>query len=136
MTFVLKANEPTVLEQGGFERLGDIEAAADMVRPMLALYVGGMGARGKNFYNDYAVRLGYEGSAAAIQDLYLGGKKAEAAATVPDRLVDTVALVGPPARIRDRLEAWKAAAKRGSVGTMILKTDDVAALRLVADCVL
>jgi F420-dependent oxidoreductase-like protein len=114
----------------------DLEQCRQPVREWLALYVGGMGARGRNFYNDYAVRLGYEGEAAAIQDLYLGGKKTEAAAAVPDRLVDSVALLGPPARIRDRLEAWKAAARRGSVGTLILKAADVAALRLAAECVL
>jgi F420-dependent oxidoreductase-like protein len=114
----------------------DLDKCRQPVKEWLALYIGGMGARGKNFYNDYAVRLGYEGQAAAIQDLYLGGKKTEAAAAVPDHLVDSVALVGPPARIRDRLDAWKAAARRGSVGTMILKTDDVVALKLVAECVL
>jgi F420-dependent oxidoreductase-like protein len=113
----------------------DLALCRQPVKEWLALYIGGMGARGKNFYNDYAVRMGYEGAAATIQDLYLGGKKAEAAAAVPDRLVDTVSLVGPAARIRDRLEAWKAAAKRGSVGTMILTKADVAALRLVAECV-
>jgi len=64
------------------------------------------------------------------------GKKAEAAAAVPDRLVDAVALVGPPARIRDRLQVWKAAGQRGSVGTMILMKADIAALRLVAESVL
>ena len=95
-----------------------------------------MGARGKNFYNDYAVRLGFEAAAAAIQDFYLGGKKVEAAAAVPDKLVDAVALVGPAARIRERLDAWQAAGRRGSVGTMILKKADAAALRLVAECVL
>ena len=114
----------------------DLDKCRQPVREWLALYIGGMGARGKNFYNDYAVRLGYEGQAAAIQDLYLSGKKTEAAAAVPDRLVDAVALVGPPARIRDRLDAWKAAARQGSVGTMILMKADIAALRLVAECVL
>jgi F420-dependent oxidoreductase-like protein len=114
----------------------DLDACRQPVKEWLALYVGGMGARGKNFYNDYAVRLGYEAEAAAIQDLYLGGKRLEAAAAVPDRLVDSVALLGPPARIRDRLDAWKAAARRGSLGTMILTKADVAALRLVAEHVL
>jgi F420-dependent oxidoreductase-like protein len=114
----------------------DLDRCRQPVKDWLALYIGGMGARGKNFYNDYAVRLGFEAAAATIQDLYLGGKKAEAAAAVPDRLVDSVALVGSPARIRDRLEAWKAAARRGRVGTMILMKADVAALRLVAECVL
>ena len=111
----------------------DLDRCRQPVREWLALYVGGMGARDKNFYNDYAARLGYEGAARTIQDLYLGGNKTEAAAAVPDRLVDSVALLGPPARIRDRLEAWKAAARRGSVGTMILKTVDAAALRVVAE---
>src|SRR5262245_4624449 len=114
----------------------DLDACRQPVKEWLALYIGGMGARGKNFYNDYAVRLGYEGEAAAIQDLYLGGKKAEAAAAVPDRLVDSVALIGPAARIRDRIEAWKAASRRGNVGTMILMKADITALRLVAESVL
>ena len=114
----------------------DIKACRQPVKDWLALYVGGMGARGKNFYNDYAVRLGYAAEAAAIQDLYLAGKKAEAAAAVPDRLVDAVALVGSPARIRDRLQVWKAAGQRGSVGTMILAKADIAGLRLVAESVL
>ena len=114
----------------------DLATCRQPVKDWLALYVGGMGARGKNFYNDYAVRLGYAAEAAAIQDLYLAGKKAEAAAAVPDRLVDAVALVGPAARIRDRLQVWKAAGRRGSVGTMILAKADIAGLRLVAESVL
>jgi len=114
----------------------DLEACRQPVKEWLALYVGGMGARGKNFYNDYAVRLGYEAEAARIQDLYLAGKKPEAAAAVPDALVDAVALVGPAARVRDRIAVWKAAAQRGSVGTMILMKADAAALRLAAECAL
>jgi len=114
----------------------DLERCRQPVREWLALYVGGMGARGRNFYNDYCVRLGYEAEAARIQDLYLGGKKAEAAAQVPDSLVDAVALVGPPARIRERLDVWKAAGEAGSVGTLILMQADAAALRLVAEHVL
>ncbi len=78
------------------------------VKGMLALYIGGMGARRKNFYNDYATRLGYEEAAVKIQDLYLDGKKQEAMAQVPDRLVDEIALVGPRERIVERLAAWKA----------------------------
>lgn len=78
------------------------------VKGMLALYIGGMGARRKNFYNDYARRLGYEEAAVKIQDLYLDGKKQEAMAQVPDRLVDEIALVGPRERIVERLAAWKA----------------------------
>jgi F420-dependent oxidoreductase-like protein len=78
-------------------------------RPMLALYIGGMGARGKNFYNDLAIRYGYEKEAATIQDLYLSGKKAEAAAAVPDDLVRDTALVGPLGYVRDRVEVFRAA---------------------------
>jgi F420-dependent oxidoreductase-like protein len=96
----------------------DIEACRDQVRPMLALYIGGMGARGRNFYYDLACRYGFEAEASRIQDRYLDGKKAEAAEAVPDALVDEVSLVGPLPRIVDRLEAWKAS----RVGTLILAT--------------
>lgn len=114
----------------------DVDACRRPVREWLALYVGGMGARGKNFYNDYAARLGYATEAARIQDLYLAGEKAQAAAAVPDRLVDTVALVGPADAVRDRLEVWKTAARRGGLGTMILFKPSFDALRLVAQAVL
>ena len=114
----------------------DLAACRQPVKEWLALYVGGMGARGKNFYNDYVARMGYASEAAKIQDVFLGGKKAEAAAAVPDKLVDTVALVGPPARIRERLQVWKAAGERGSVGTLILMKTNSAGLRLVAEGVL
>lgn len=96
----------------------DVEACRDMLRPMFALYVGGMGARGRNFYFDLACRYGFEAQATQIQDLYLDGKKAEAAAMVPDALVDECALVGPIDRITDRLQAWK----ESRVGTLILGT--------------
>jgi alkanesulfonate monooxygenase SsuD/methylene tetrahydromethanopterin reductase-like flavin-dependent oxidoreductase (luciferase family) len=99
---------------------------------MLSLYIGGMGARGKNFYNDYAVRLGFEEAAVKIQDLYLDGKKAEAAAAVPDELVDATALVGPRERIAERLEAWK----DSSVDTMLIGSGQVDALRTLAELVL
>ena len=78
-----------------------------MLKPMLALYIGGMGAKGKNFYNSLAQRYGYEEAAAKIQELYLSGMKGEAAMTVPDELVDEIALVGPKERIAERLEAWR-----------------------------
>src|SRR5215468_7787365 len=84
-----------------------VEAAADMYRPMLALYIGGMGAREVNFHNNVFARMGYEGEAKLIQDLYLDGKKAEAAAAVPTQLVEDVALVGPKEKIRDDLEVWR-----------------------------
>jgi len=98
----------------------DLEACRTPIKSHMALYIGGMGARGKNFYNDYAKRLGYEEAAVKIQDLYLDGKKAEAAAAVPDDLVDDVALVGPEARIRDRLQIWKEAGKQRHVGSMLI----------------
>jgi len=85
----------------------DIEAAADFYRPTLALYVGGMGARAANFHYDVIARLGYEGECAKIQQLYLEGKKREAMAAVPTKMVQDVALVGPLAKIKDELPVWK-----------------------------
>ncbi|MBX6373251.1 MAG: LLM class F420-dependent oxidoreductase [Acetobacteraceae bacterium] len=114
----------------------DVQACRDAIKPELALYIGGMGARSKNFYNDYVARLGYEAAAAVIQDLYLDGKKKEAAAAVPDALCDELALLGPPERIRDRLQAWKAIAKEGKVGTLVLTGATPEALRVVAEAVL
>ena len=111
----------------------DLEACRNEVKSYLALYVGGMGARGRNFYNDYAKRLGYEAAAVEIQDLFLDGKRREAAAAVPDALVDDLALVGPRDRIRDRLGAWKAAAAQGRVTTLIAKEPSAAAVRLLAE---
>ncbi|WP_341249974.1 LLM class F420-dependent oxidoreductase [Euzebya pacifica] len=96
----------------------DVAACRDMLRPMFALYIGGMGAKGKNFYYNLACRYGFEEAATQIQDLYLEGKKGEATALVPDALVDECALVGPMDRIVDRLEAWK----ESRVGTLILGT--------------
>src|SRR3989442_250328 len=81
----------------------DVTACRQPVKAKLALYVGGMGARGRNFYNDVARRYGYEEAARTIQDLYLEGRKAEAEAAVPDALVDEVAVCGPRERIRERL---------------------------------
>ena len=85
----------------------DLAKCRDALRPGLALYIGGMGARSANFYNDLARRMGYEAEAAEIQDLFLAGKRQEAAAAVPDALIDEISLVGPPERIRDRLQAWQ-----------------------------
>src|ERR671922_3043381 len=87
----------------------DVAACRAVVKPRVALYVGGMGARGRNFYNDIARRYGYEDAAKRIQDLYLGGRKDEAAAAVPDALVDEVALCGPRERIREQLAEWTSA---------------------------
>ncbi len=107
----------------------DVDACRDRLRPTIALYVGGMGGRGSNFYNDLVSRYGYEAEAVLIQDLFLGGHQREAVAAVPDGLVDDVALAGPPARIHDRMAAWREA----GVATLIARTDDVAALRTLAE---
>ena len=110
----------------------DLDAAYDSLRPWLALYIGGMGAKGKNFYHDFATRLGYGEAADKIQDLYLSGKQTEACAEVPNKLLDEVALVGSRDRIRDRLGAWKEAGKKGHVGTMLLGVHDAEVLELFA----
>ena len=110
----------------------DAARCREAVKPRLALYVGGMGARGKNFYNELVRRYGYEEAAGTIQDLYLSGRKAEAAAAVPDALVDEVALCGPRERIREHLSKWKAA----GVTTLICATADVEAVRTMAELAL
>jgi F420-dependent oxidoreductase-like protein len=111
----------------------DLDAAFDSLRPWLALYIGGMGAKGKNFYNDYATRLGYGDAAEKIQDLYLTGQKAEAEAQVPNELLDEVALVGPKDRIRERLSRWKDAGSRNEVGSMLIGAADPAVLEVIAE---
>ena len=110
----------------------DLDRCRMPVKGMLALYIGGMGARGKNFYTDYAKRLGYERAAVEIQDLYLAGEKAEAMAKVPNELVDSIALLGPKERIRDRLEAWKAT----PVKTLLVSASQPEALRTLAEIAL
>ncbi|MGV9747095.1 LLM class F420-dependent oxidoreductase [Rhodococcus zopfii] len=84
----------------------DVDHMLEWVKPHLALYIGGMGAKGKNFYNDLAVRYGFAEEAEAIQDLYLAGKKQEAAAAVPDELVRAVSLIGPEGYVRERVAAF------------------------------
>ncbi|MFM8395418.1 MAG: LLM class F420-dependent oxidoreductase [Acidobacteriota bacterium] len=110
----------------------DLELCRNMVKPFIALYVGGMGARDKNFYFNLACRYGYEEAANQIQDLYLTGRKGEAALAVPDQFVDEVALCGPRERVAERLSAWKDC----GIGTMICGTWDVNALRTMAELVL
>ena len=85
----------------------DLERAADLVRPTLALYIGGMGARGVNFHHEVFVRMGYEAEAKKIQDFYLAGDRKSAIAAVPTRLVEDVALIGPWAKIVDEIQRWK-----------------------------
>jgi len=110
----------------------DVQALRDSLKPYLALYVGGMGAKGKNFYNALVRRYGWEEDAERIQELYLSGKQREAIAAVPDALVDAVALVGPKERIRDRLEAWR----ETPVTTLIVGASDPKALQTLAELVL
>jgi len=114
----------------------DVAACRDRLRPGLALYIGGMGARGCNFYNDLCRRMGYEAAAAAIQDHFLAGRRNEAAAAVPDALIDEISLVGPPARIKERLQAWQELAEESWVGSLVLAGADAEAMRVVAEAVL
>jgi F420-dependent oxidoreductase-like protein len=93
----------------------DIETARNLMRPALALYVGGMGSREQNFYNALVCEYGFEQAAAEIQDLYLDGKREEAGAAVPDALIDLVSLVGPRAQVAERLAAYRDA----GVGTLL-----------------
>ncbi len=109
----------------------DLEAAAGFYRPMLALYIGGMGAKEVNFHNEVFVRMGYVDEARHIQTLYLEGRKEEAAAAVPLQLVQDVALIGPKEKIRDDLEQWRESA----VTTMIV-SGPPAQLGAIADLVL
>jgi F420-dependent oxidoreductase-like protein len=109
----------------------DVEAAADALRPMYALYFGGMGAKGTNFHANVAIRMGYEAEVARIQELYLGGHKDEAAAAVPTRLLEQLTLIGPADKIRHDLEPW-----RESLVTTLLVGGDPATLRIAAELVL
>ncbi len=110
----------------------DIDRARLEAKPILALYIGGMGAKGKNFYNDLARRYGYEEAAEHIQDLYLDGKKMQAMTAVPDDLVDELSLVGSRERIADRLDAWRAA----GVTSLLINSSDPKTLRTLAELVL
>ena len=111
----------------------DLDAAYDALRPWLALYIGGMGAKDKNFYHEYATRLSYGDVANQIQALYLSGKQPEAEALVPNELLDEVSLIGPRERIIERLGPWKEAGKRGEVGSMLLGIQDPVVLELLAN---
>jgi F420-dependent oxidoreductase-like protein len=109
----------------------DIEAAADAVRPMYALYFGGMGARNTNFHANVAIRMGYEAEVAHMQELYLSGHKQEAAAAVPTKLIEQLTLIGPEDKIRHDLEAW-----RDSIVTTMLVGGDPQTLRTAAELIL
>lgn len=101
---------PLEVVAGGTVMIGEgLEGLRDRARPNFALYIGGMGARGRNFYNDLAIRYGFEAEAKQIQDLYLDGKKDEAAAVVPQALLDGTSLIGPAGWVKERLQAFKEA---------------------------
>ena len=110
----------------------DVEKGRMPAKMNLALYIGGMGARDKNFYNDYCKRLGYEDAAVKIQDYFLDGKRAEAVAAVPDQLVDELFLIGPRERIIERLGAWKEAGAKKQVHTMMINASQPEAYELLA----
>jgi F420-dependent oxidoreductase-like protein len=109
----------------------DIEAAADMLRPFYALYFGGMGAKGKNFHANGAIRMGYEEMVDKVADLYLDGKRDEAGAAIPTELIEKLSLIGPKEKVREDLEAW-----RESIVTTLLIQGDVNLVRTAAELVL
>ena len=109
----------------------DVEAAANLIKPSLALYIGGMGAKTVNFHHDVFARLGYEDVADKVQELYLEGRKAEAVAAIPTSLVEDTALIGPAAKIRDELAAWEE-----TVVTTLLVQGTRASLATVADALM
>tara|TARA_Y100001970_G_scaffold165119_1_gene201772 strand:- start:41643 stop:42683 length:1041 start_codon:yes stop_codon:yes gene_type:complete len=111
----------------------DIALCRRPVKSMLALYIGGMGAPGKNFYNDYAKRLGHEEAAIKIQKLYLTGNKSEAEESVPDELVDSIALAGPKEHIKERLQVWKNAAQEGKIDSLLISGGNLSSLRFLAE---
>ncbi|MFJ3304223.1 LLM class F420-dependent oxidoreductase [Streptomyces sp. NPDC086549] len=101
---------PLQIVAGGLLAIGeDAAAARDLARPKIALYIGGMGAPGKNFYNDLAVAYGYEKEARLVQELYLSGRKKEAEAAVPDELCEFMSLCGPESYVRERVAAFREA---------------------------
>jgi F420-dependent oxidoreductase-like protein len=105
----------------------DLETAADAIRPFIALYVGGMGARGQNFHFDVVARMGFEEEATRIQDLYLAGQKEEAVRAVPTALVESMALIGPEAKIREEKSRWE-----GSLASTLIVHGDPRTLRTMA----
>jgi hypothetical protein len=113
----------------------DLEAGRNAMRPFLALYIGGMGSRDKNFYKDVVTRYGFGDAAQTIQDLFLDGKRDEAMAAIPDELIDKVALCGPKDHVRERLAVFRDA----GVGTLgvtpvaFTKDERLEQLRLVAE---
>ncbi len=110
----------------------DVESCRNAVKPMMALYIGGMGAKGKNFYYDLACRLGYAEAAEQIQTHFMAGERIQAVIAVPDALVDEVALCGPKERIRDLLAPWQ----ESPVSSMNIIVHDLESLRVMAELLL
>jgi hypothetical protein len=101
---------PLEVVAGGMVTVGDdVKGMLDLARPMLALYIGGMGAKGKNFYNTLACEYGFEKEAAQIQDMYLGGNKRDAESVVPLELLEMCNLVGPESYVKERIAAFREA---------------------------
>jgi F420-dependent oxidoreductase-like protein len=123
-SFDLAPMAPVVIDRS-------LDAAYNAVRPMLALYIGGMGSRERNFYNDLAVRYGFERAAREVQDLYLSGEKFAAMSAIPGELIDEVALVGPRERVRERLQLWR----DSPVRTLNIMVSDVETLRTMVELV-
>lgn len=128
--FDVAASVPVVVDD-------DVERAADQIRPVLALYIGGMGARGVNFHLDVFARMGWDTVCTQVQEAFLDGRKADAVAAIPTELVSDVALIGPKARIRDQLQEWE----QTVVSTVLVQASPVGgspldALRTVADVLL
>jgi F420-dependent oxidoreductase-like protein len=121
--FEVISSAPVVIDE-------DLERAADSVRPWMALYIGGMGARDANFHFDVFARIGFEEAATKIQDAYLDGRKDDAAVLVPTELVEAICLIGPKDKIRDDLDRW-----RESLVTTILVGGDLSTMRLMAELV-
>ena len=120
--FDIAATAPVIL-------IDDVESGREFLKPYYALYIGGMGARGQDFYNDLACRYGYEDAAREIQDLYLAGNKRDAAAAVPDAFIDDVALVGPKERLAERLDAWR----ESGATSLLVSTQQPEALQALAE---
>ena len=108
----------------------DIEQCADLLRPMIALYAGGMGAKGQNFHYDVFARMGYEEACEKIQELYLAGNKKDAIAAVPTEMVEAISLIGPPEKIKDELSLWE----ESVVNTMLI-SGGIDLVRFVYDLV-
>jgi F420-dependent oxidoreductase-like protein len=124
--FEVLSNTPVIIT----ESMADVERAADQVRPSIALYIGGMGAKNMNFHAQVYERMGYEAEVAKIQELFLSGRKEEAVAAVPLKLIEETTLIGPAEKLRDDLEAW-----RESFVTSLLVGPDIRTMRVMAELV-